>query len=261
MVGERLDEGLVVLAERRDSRGVGPHGPEDAVAGDHRRDEERMDPERRDEAIGALEVLERRVVRIVVRKDDPSLGNGSPEHPDARLDLQLPDPPPAVVVRDPGVVREPEDAGRRVEEVGDRPIGAEESGGLLERMVEDRLVLGRDEAAGLDRDVGRGGGRFRGSVTGAARTGRGHDRRISDAFSGSRSTDGRASYVICLAGGPSSVARLSAPADDVDASRTSGGLVDASRRPGGQPPLDDAPDADEPGARKRAPPTEVPRTP
>src|SRR5439155_23791837 len=112
-----------------------------------------------------------------------------------------------------------------------------------------------------DGDVGRAGAGFGGGVAAGRRMGRGDDGRIANACSGSRSTGGRASYVICLAGGRSSVARLSAPADDVDASRTSGGLVDASRRPGGQPPLDDAPDADEPGARKRAPPTEVPRTP
>ena len=71
-----------------------------------------------------------------------------------------PDPAAAVVVGDPGVVGEPEDAARGIEEVGDRAVRAEQAGGLLERVVEDRLVLGRDEVrlgASPASSSGRGG--------------------------------------------------------------------------------------------------------
>ena len=53
------------------------------------------------------------------------------------------------LVADSRIVREPEHARGRVEEIRDRAVGAEEAGGLDECVVEDRLVLGRD--GGFDR--------------------------------------------------------------------------------------------------------------
>ena len=76
---------------------------------------------------------------------DPPFGNGPSEQPDARLHLESPDPVAAPIIGDPGVVGEAQGPGDRVEQVGHRTVGAQETSGLLEGVVEHREILGADE--------------------------------------------------------------------------------------------------------------------
>ena len=138
VVGERPDERDLLVAERVGPAGERAHRAEHPAAAAERGDEERPDREVVDEAVGAGEVDEGRVGRVVAGHDDLVAGDGLAEHPDADVDLQRADPRAALVVGDPGVGREAEDAGRLVEEVGHRAVGPQEAGGLVDRPVEDR---------------------------------------------------------------------------------------------------------------------------
>ena len=151
MVGQRLHEREVVLAERRDARRVGAHRAEHAIAGDHRGDDEGPDREVVHDAIGALEVDEGGIRRVVLGDQDPPLGDGSTEEADSRRQLQAPDGAPPAGIGDPGVVGELQLSGRGVEEVGHRAVGMEEPSRLLEGVVEDRVVLRGDQLGGGER--------------------------------------------------------------------------------------------------------------
>ena len=240
MVGQGPDEGDLRFAVRADARGVRAHGAEDAVADHHRGDDEGADPEGPDEPVGALEVDEGRVVRIVVADDGPAFGGGPAEHARPGLDLELADPAPALVVGDPGVVGEPEDAGRRIEQVGERAGRVQEPGRLLQRVVEDRLVLRRDGRGGAPRDDPADRRRDRRDAARAASragaptaAGPGADGRASGwwwprsedsrRIRAPRSTREGPAYVICR-GGPSSGGGR--------AGRPSSRRGDGQRRPG-----------------------------
>src|SRR5437764_421494 len=80
--------------------------------------------------IGALEMVESGIVRVIVGQRDPTLADRQAEEADSRLDPERPDPLLTTTILDPGVVGELEDAGRRVEEIGDRPVGPEKAGRL-----------------------------------------------------------------------------------------------------------------------------------
>ena len=146
VIGQGPDEGDLLVAERVGPAGEGAHRAERPAAADERRDEERMDRQVLDEAIGVREVDERGVGRVVAGDHDLAEGDGPTEHPDPEIDPERSHPGPTAIVGDPGVGGEAEDAGRLVEEVGHRAIGSEEAGGLVDGAVEDRRWLARTAA-------------------------------------------------------------------------------------------------------------------
>ncbi len=153
VIGQRADQRDIVLAVRISPTRVDPHRPERAVGGNERRDEERGDRQGLDQEVRAREMDETRIAPVVAGQDRLALGDGPSEHADARLDLQRPDPLPAVIVRDPGIVGEPEPPGCRVEQVCHRAVGAQQAGRLLEGVVEDaavRIVGGFGSCAAVD---------------------------------------------------------------------------------------------------------------
>ncbi len=123
MIGEGPDQGDLGVAEgvppprERAHRAVRPG------AADERGHDEGVDVDVVDEAVGLREVDERRVGLVVARHDDSPLGDGPPEHPGPDFDLDGANPIAAAVVRDAGVVGEPENPRRLVEEVGHGAVG------------------------------------------------------------------------------------------------------------------------------------------
>ncbi len=84
---------------------------------------------------------ERGVGEVVAGEDDPTLGDRLPEQPDADGQVDRADPLAAAPAADPGVVREAEAAGGRVDQVDHRPVRIEEAGGLLHRGNEQLVHL------------------------------------------------------------------------------------------------------------------------
>ena len=136
VVGEGLHQADVGLAEGVVARRERSERSEHLVGGDERRDDHRTDPDVTDHPIGVLGVSEGLVGEIVAGQDDRTHLDSAPEHPHADGQVDRAHPVAAALAPDPGVVREAEMPGGRIDEVDHRPVGLEQAG---------RLVDGRDE--------------------------------------------------------------------------------------------------------------------
>ena len=159
MVGEGSDQGYLGVAEGVPPTRERAHRAVRPGAADERRDDEGVDVDVVDEAVGLREVDEGRVGLVVARHDDAALGDRPSEHPGPDLDLDGTDPVAAAVVGDARVVGEPQDPRRLVQDVGHRAVGLEEPGGFFDGAAEDRVDVG-------DRGRGRGVRRWRGRGVG-----------------------------------------------------------------------------------------------
>jgi hypothetical protein len=150
VVGERAHERDLLVAECFEPARERSHRSECPAAAHERRDEERVNREVADEAVGVGEMDEGGIGRVVVGHDDLAGCHGQPEHPDADVDPERADPRPAAVVGDARVGGEAEDSGRLIEQVGHRAVGPEEAGRLVDGAVEDRGGV-RGGGAGIRR--------------------------------------------------------------------------------------------------------------
>ena len=112
---------------------------EHLVAGDEWRHHHRGDAEVLDDAVRARRVPERGVGRVV-RRDDHAAGSDRPaEHADARRELESADPRACARSLDASVMSEAQVAALGIDQVDHRPVGIEQSGGLLDRGGEQAV--------------------------------------------------------------------------------------------------------------------------
>ena len=141
---------------------------EHLVPGHERGDDHRLDADVGDDPIGRRCVSERAVEAVVGGDDHGALGDRLPEHPGAGLQLHAPDPVAAAGTLDPGVVGEPQPAGRRVHEVDHRPVGVEQARRLFDRGGQ-QVMDAAGPAIGVQGGILPGG---IGSGVGTTRSGR-----------------------------------------------------------------------------------------
>ena len=133
---QRADEASVGRRERAEPLRVDLDDPERACLAGDRRGDHRLEAG----ALVELRGLGRRrelVLQVAEGQDHPVLGHGRPGRPDPDVDPQL---GPLLVgeeVADPAVERPVEVARRRVEEVEDHAVGADQADGLLDDVAED----------------------------------------------------------------------------------------------------------------------------
>ena len=145
VVRERPHKRDVRRAECRLAAAERPERPEHLVAVHEGRGDHRPDADVHDDAVGVHSVVEGRILEVVIGEDHPTRRHGLAEHAGPDRELDRAHPRAAAAAADPGVVREAEVPGRRVDQVDHRPVRLEQTGGLGDGR--DQLLVDRASAA------------------------------------------------------------------------------------------------------------------